>query len=542
MIRKLVSQAALVAAVAVSSPAFAASYYFDSSTSGGDLSPFNSLDLNPGDKVYLKGSFDGTLSLDSGDAGSKTNPVTITSWGNSPATINAGNGFGLKASNVGGVSVSNLNIFGSGPSSRGADGNYTNTVDGIRFYSDSAKQDFIRINNVKVAGFGENGINILGGNGTAGFNDVKITNSSVYNNQRAGLNINGDFDNANRSAHTNVVIDGVKAYDNTGRATSKNEGHSGNGIVIGQVNGGVIQNSTAWGNGTADASKQGGSVGIWAWDSNQVTIQHNESFKNGTAGEHDGGGFDLDGGVTNSVMQYNYSHDNAGAGYLLAQFKNAKKFEGNLVANNISDDDGRKNGYGAIHAFGAIDDTTVRDNIVYLTPAEEGLANTRDESPAAIKLRGSQDKDIDFADNVLILRTDGDKDSLQPTLFANMAGADGYTVGDNEHIALTGDQSMAIESLLADLGGDLSSGKAIALSADSFEAFLSGEKTVDPVKPPVVVDVSDEVKEIVKPSTPTVIAPPVVDIGSSGNSVPEPSSLGLLGVGAIGLLRRRRHA
>src|SRR5688572_26407265 len=105
MIRKFVLQAALFAAVAVPSSAFAAAYYFDSSASGGsgsitnpygDLFAANSLDLNPGDKVYLKGSFNGTLALDSADSGNKKNPVTITSWGNSPATINAGNNYGLK--------------------------------------------------------------------------------------------------------------------------------------------------------------------------------------------------------------------------------------------------------------------------------------------------------------------------------------------------------------------------------------------------------------------------------------------------------------
>ena len=47
--------------------------------------------------------------------------------------------------------------------------------------------------------------------------------------------------------------------------------------------------------------------------------------------------------MKNSVMQYNYSHDNDGAGYLLAQFTYAREFTNNIVRYNISENDGRKN-------------------------------------------------------------------------------------------------------------------------------------------------------------------------------------------------------
>ena len=55
-----------------------------------------------------------------------------------------------------------------------------------------------------------------------------------------------------------------------------------------------------------------GPVGIWTHDADRVTIQHCIAHHNRSTAL-DGGGFDFDGGVTNSVLQYNYSHDNFGS-------------------------------------------------------------------------------------------------------------------------------------------------------------------------------------------------------------------------------------
>ena len=45
---------------------------------------------------------------------------------------------------------------------------------------------------------------------------------------------------------------------------------------------------------------------VWCWDSNNITFQYNILVNIGTGGGDDGGAFDLDGGTTNSVIQYNY--------------------------------------------------------------------------------------------------------------------------------------------------------------------------------------------------------------------------------------------
>ena len=59
----------------------------------------------------------------------------------------------------------------------------------------------------------------------------------------------------------------------------------------------------------------------------------------------------LDGGVRNSIVQYNYSHDNDGAGYLLAQFEGGRAFYNNVIRYNVSENDGQKNSYGGIHLW-----------------------------------------------------------------------------------------------------------------------------------------------------------------------------------------------
>ena len=456
MKRTFARAALAVAALAViqqQQAALAIDYYFHGDgTSGGSgtqvdpyrtLSPANSINFEPGDNVYLSGVFNapgGGIQLTAQDSGTAANPVSFIGVGPSKPIINAFDSYGFKAMDVGGVDLKNLSIIGNGPASRVTDpgspdlGLFTNNQDGVRFYTnDGTKKDRIYVDNIHVKGFGINGIKVGADTGASGFNDVKITNSIFEKNQHAGVNFEGDFHQANRSAHTNVLISNVRAFDTTGRAGRPNEGNSGSGIVIGQVNGGVIQYSVAKNNGKENASSLGGPVGIWAWDSNDIKIQYNESFQNGTGGHHDGGGFDLDGGVTNSVMQYNYSHDNDGAGFLLAQFENAKPFTGNVIRYNITQNDGRKNGYGGIHAFGPINDTVVYNNTVFMAPAAKDQPGTRDEPSAAVRFRDGSTKDISFYNNLFIIKgADGDPLVFEPDML-ELAGADEQTFLSNNY-------------------------------------------------------------------------------------------------------------
>jgi len=111
--------------------------------------------------------------------------------------------------------------------------------------------------------------------------------------------------------------------------------------LVGGTDGAVVEYCLAKNNGWDQPWEGNGPIGIWAFHSNNVVIQYciahsNKTNKKGV----DGGGFDFDGGVTNSVMQYNLSYNNIGPGYGLYQYAGAAKWENNIIRYNISVNDG----------------------------------------------------------------------------------------------------------------------------------------------------------------------------------------------------------
>jgi hypothetical protein len=244
----------------------------------------------------------------------------------------------------------------------------TNSQEGLSFYNDLAgnvKQDHIYVDGVDISGFGGIGLTIGGYNGSSGYNDVRFTNVVSHDNREAGITTYGyTFNTASPNyANTNVYVGHCLAYNNDGDPASI--GNTGNGIVLGSVNGGIIERCIAHDNGINNTPSEG-PAGIWAYDSNAVTIQYNESFHNRSGSKAGGDGFALDQSVSNSVMQYNYSHENDGAGFLVfagAGLTNS----GNVVRYNISQNDARKNYYGGIDIAGAVNGLDVYNNTVYLS-------------------------------------------------------------------------------------------------------------------------------------------------------------------------------
>lgn len=363
--------------------------------------------LQPGDAVYLAGghAFYGTLYLDeqSCSADSK-NPIIIAAWGKGRAKIFAGDSSAVLVRNLSGIIIRDIEVIGRD--------RMANRGSGIRIINDkpgNPQLKHIRIHNVVAHGFKWAGI-FVGGIPTDdpgfeapegcrfGFRDVLIDSCSAYDNVYYGIHVTAHWKAYdNQYGNANVVIRDCYAYDNPGDPTYT-QNHSGSGIMLDDCENGIIEYCVAFRNGALNAGQTGGPIGIWAHASTNIKIQYCESFSNRTGGAADGGGFDFDGGVTNSTMLYCYSHDNDGAGYLMWNWHGAPfRLGDNIIRYCISENDCRRHQYGAVHLGGApISNITVHNN-VFVTRAAESA------SPSGVLVALGAHKNIRFFNNVFLV-------------------------------------------------------------------------------------------------------------------------------------------
>lgn len=318
----------------------------------------NAQTLRAGDKVLFQGgkSFSGSLYVPSREGGTFTSRVTFSTYGAGRAIINSGSKPGIDVAQAGGIDISNLKFVGNGM--------YNNASSGIYVHVDWASKivSGFNIKNVEVSGYGREGIRFVSGGSNSSINDVNVSYSDSHDNLYGGLKAN----NNRISGMKNYVIDHVRAWNNPGSKTAG--GVTGSGIFLEGIAGARISRSVAHHNGKDGAAP----VGIWAAMGERVIIEYNESYANNTRTISDGGGFDFDWDVKNSVMQYNYSHDNAGPGYILAGGTHYNT--SNVIRYNVSENDGRKNGRAGMQLWGNVTNSQIYNNVVYITPT--GSSNT----------------------------------------------------------------------------------------------------------------------------------------------------------------------
>jgi hypothetical protein len=290
------------------------------------IEKLNSVELLPGDEVHFMGgsTYHGTIVLNSADSGSNERRILITSYGGKKAVINGGTGAGLIAIGCNHLRISDLIFHGDGRK----DGNVS---DGV--YITQATN--VAIENCEVSGFQHSGVHMKK------VTDAEIMHVYAHNNGFAGIHISGETAyNSSDYDNSNIYIGYCTAENNPGDPTVK-ANHSGNGILASSVNKGIIEYCRAFNNGWDMEWTGNGPVGIWIWDSTDFIIQYCISHDNKTNPiAKDGGGFDFDGGVSNSILQYCISYNNQGAGIGLFEFGAAKTWENNTVRYNISVNDG----------------------------------------------------------------------------------------------------------------------------------------------------------------------------------------------------------
>lgn len=357
------------------------------------LDRINRVRLRSGDRVLLQGGgvFEGQILLDENDRGTARRPIVIDSYGRGRARLRAGKGTAITVHNTDGISIGNLDLVG--------DGVGANTGNGVELLADDPALDLsgVRVAHCLARGFGGYGFLVHAQKSSeCGFDKVTIQHCAATENGEAGIGALAFYP---AISHHNLEVLDCKAYLNRGILT-KTAGHSGNGIVLGGVDGALIARCEAWKNGADNRSTWGGPVGIWLWCCRNGRIEHSESHDNFAGLAYDGGGFDLDGGCENCSISHCRSWSNEGAGYLLCEFGSLQPFRNNLIEHNTSRNDGLKNSYGGITVSAPTDEfcvttTIVRHNKVYVS----GQA-AHSGKPAAVYLYAHHFRSIDFSHNL----------------------------------------------------------------------------------------------------------------------------------------------
>ncbi|HVV54167.1 MAG TPA: right-handed parallel beta-helix repeat-containing protein [Mucilaginibacter sp.] len=346
------------------------------------LDKISSLRLSPGDTVCLYGgqTFRGTLLLVKGITGSKSNPIVITSYGKGRAIIDAKDSSGVKVYQAAYLQLEHLILKGSGRKTG-------NIRDGLAIINCNQ----VTVSDLDISGFQKSGLLIYSSQ------NVTAKKVFVHDNGSAGITVEAPYQ-TRKSRNIRILY--CRAENNPGDPTNLTN-HSGNGIVVGDCRNVLIDHCTATNNGWDMPRIGNGPVGIWAYEADSVTIQHCLSYKNKTSkGGADGGGFDLDGGVTNSVIQYCVSYDNWGSGYCIFQYWGASPWHHNIFRYNISENDGTvSDSQGGLYIWNSSDDEkqfydcAVYGNIIY------------NSKVAAISFsEKSESKGIRMYDNVFVSR------------------------------------------------------------------------------------------------------------------------------------------
>jgi hypothetical protein len=300
----------------------------DDSNLGTVTAPFktiqkvNSLKLKPGTMVYFEGgeTFKGTLTIGPEKEGTKKHPVIFLSHGNKQAIISADSVRAVSVYKTAYVWVMDLKLQGLGRKT----GNRENGIAILNSENINAKI-------LDISGFQKSGLLVDSSS------HINCEHIFAHDNGSAGITVEG---RDSKKDSRDIQISECRAENNPGDPT-KLDNHSGNGIVVGHCTNVVIASCTATNNGWDMPRIGNGPVGIWCYEADSVIIQLCLSYNNKTSkGGADGGGFDLDGGTTNSIIQHCYSYGNQGSGYCIFQYWGASAWHDNIIRNNISENDG----------------------------------------------------------------------------------------------------------------------------------------------------------------------------------------------------------
>jgi hypothetical protein len=287
------------------------------------LDKVTSTTFMPGDSVLLQGgaTFTGCPAFSGSNIQSTAAaPFTLGSYGTGRFMLTAN----CSGSQVAGITISSINGFLLRDGILQGNGGGAQYGVWINNPSTTAMADWVRVQGCDISGFYTSSASDYGAEVfVTGYPGNGLNHVTIYDNTLHGASgptspdDNGVTGYGSGANILNCLYQGNMVYDIGGKADGAG-GVEGNGIVATATEDCVVQYNVAHDLG-ANTNTCGGPVGIWAYSSDHATLQYNEVYNVGpTSGSVGMGcgwdGFSLAEGVTNSVVQYNYAHDNFGGG------------------------------------------------------------------------------------------------------------------------------------------------------------------------------------------------------------------------------------
>ncbi|MDQ1924833.1 RICIN domain-containing protein [Massilia pseudoviolaceinigra] len=323
------------------------------STPWKSLGKINEQVRSPGDKFLLKRGDVWSTQLYLSDLrgnGSAAAPIVISAYGSGSLPVIAVPGTALAAYNLSGYEISYLKFQNTQTQGNmleftvDAAGNkrlkpVTRIVNFI--YNDRTQNkthDHLHFHDNVIEGFNYNrnthGL-LVESNLTSGRTVPALTNLTIANNKISnvgwGVISTSAYDGGSK-LHTKTMFRRVKI--------NRNElwDFGSSGIVMANVTGGEIKWNYAHHGGMYQGAwpkgEESGPGGIWPISSKDIVMKFNEvhGMQDANSG-YDGAGLNIDWYTDNVLMQYNYAHDNLGAGITTMQNNNSKIYN-NKVENN----------------------------------------------------------------------------------------------------------------------------------------------------------------------------------------------------------------
>jgi hypothetical protein len=339
------------------------------------LAKVNEVTFLPGDKLLFKSGDVWHGQFEPKGSGTASRPIRIDRFGKGPKPRLEGGGhklFTVRLNNNQYVQLCNLEITNTGVQVQAKRvGVWVRAwdmgdchgilLDGLEIHD--VNGSLVKKEGAGSAIFWENG----GETVKSRFIGLTIQNCHLYQTQRNGITASGYARRDQWYPSLNVLI-----------RNNVLEGIPGDGIVPIGTDGCVIEHNLL--RDSPDILPFGdAAAGIWPWSADNTLIRFNEV--SGQKAKWDGQGFDSDYNCSNTVIEYNYSHDNYGGFLLICNEGNSlggpwnKGTKGTIVRHNISINDGirpyqtkRKDWFSpVVHMAGPIAQTQFSDNIILVT-------------------------------------------------------------------------------------------------------------------------------------------------------------------------------